>query len=516
MSDEYECYGEYENNEYTNEYQEGTYNEYNDENFGMGTGLEKTYSFIILKEDQLLTERDEIIKQCMDFTGTDRNEAILILIFFQWSLDKINDKWYDASEDLRVSCGISQSKVSAQKLMELKIKPGNTECLICMSDRTPEEIENNLNCGHYFCTECWTEYLSVKSEDLLTCLAATCPQLGCNFIVPESYFFRFIKNPQLKEKFVKAILKNFTGYNSDIKVCPSPSCNISVRCESKIAKEITCSCGMIFCFKCWKEAHRPCSCEIIQKWELRSKSDTENDKWLEANTKTCPHCRQKIEKSQGCNYMLCNKSAGGCGKAFCYVCETDWEKHSQDHFKCNKYTPEIKEKENAAEKLKAEIARYKFYFDRYMNYLSAVKFAEKFRYTLEINMNNLIHIKLMPLSEINFLAEALDTVIYSKKTLKSTYVFGYYLKDGNEKQLFEYSQAFLERNADNLHQLIEQDSLTKILAEENFEAFNKKFTEFKNTIVNLCFATLKYQKNLLNEIETTMMHLIDDNLLNPK
>ena len=23
--------------------------------------------------------------------------------------------------------------------------------------------------------------------------------------------------------------------------------------------------------------------------------------------------------------MLCDKRAGGCGKAFCYVCETDWQ-----------------------------------------------------------------------------------------------------------------------------------------------------------------------------------------------
>jgi hypothetical protein len=62
--------------------------------------------------------------------------------------------------------------------------------------------------------------------------------------------------------------------------------------------------------------------------------------------------------------------------------------------------------------------------------------------------------------------------------------------------------------------MIEQDSLLKIVAEENYESFNKKFTEFKNTIVNLGFATTKYKKNLVNEIESTMMHLLDDNLLN--
>ncbi len=42
--------------------------------------------------------------------------------------------------------------------------------------------------------------------------------------------------------------------------------------------------------------------------------------------------------------MLCDKKDGVCGKAFRFVCETNWEKYSQDHFKCNKYTEEVKKK----------------------------------------------------------------------------------------------------------------------------------------------------------------------------
>ena len=48
--------------------------------------------------------------------------------------------------------------------------------------------------------------------------------------------------------------------------------------------------------------------------------------------------------------MLCDKKTGGCGKAFCYVCEADWELHTKDHFKCNKYTEQIKQKEENAKK----------------------------------------------------------------------------------------------------------------------------------------------------------------------
>lgn len=484
--------------------------DFNYDDYDKSLELHKNNSYLILKEDQLLSERDKIINEAIEFLSLERNQAILVLINYSWSIDNIRDNWYEDVEKNMIRCGLSVTEKEKEQLIKNSIRTNNNTCLVC--DWPRDDTFDSLECNHFFCGDCWTDYLSVKSDDLLACFSTTCPQKGCSLVVRESYFFKYIKSSLQKEKFCKAILKNFTNYNSDLKICPSPTCNICVKCETHVAKEITCVCGTVFCFKCWKESHRPCSCELVQRWEIRSKSDTENDKWVKANTKQCPHCKQRIEKSQGCNYMSCNKAAGGCGKAFCYVCEIDWEKHSQDHFKCNMYTPQVQEKENEASKLKAELERYKFYFDRYMNYNSAVKFAENLKPALTNIIDTLINIKLLPLSELQFLNKSLETVINAKRTLKYTYIFGFYLKDGNEKKLFEYSQAFLERNADNLHQLIEQDSLNKMVSEENYETFNRQFIDFKNTLVNLCFATVKYQKNLLNEIETTMLHLLDEKL----
>jgi ariadne-1 len=490
----------YYDNDYTNEYEES------DALNTPDLSLQKTNSYMILKEDQLLKEREKIIKEAMEFISLDRDEAILVLIFFNWSMDNIHDKWFDDVEKNSIKCGIKLiDNIDNKKLSKSK------DCLICFQPY--DTTFKSLKCNHNFCADCWNEYLSVKIEDFLTCLSSTCPQAGCNLIVTESFFQHLLTDKKSKERFNKAVLKNFVGYNSDIKICPGVSCNNSVKCDSYLSKEIKCECGTVFCFKCNKEAHRPCDCNIINKWEIRSKSDSENDKWIKANTKCCPHCNNKIEKSQGCNFMLCVKQVGGCGKAFCYVCEVDWEKHSQDHFKCNMYTPEVKEKENQANKIKLELQRYKFYFDRYMNYSSAVKFAEKLMPTLENMIHKLMSNKGLPLSELNFLKEALQTVISSKRTLKNSYVFGYYLKDGNEKKLFEYSQSFLERNSDNLHMLIEGESLKNIISQDNYDAFQKNFIEYKNKIINLCQATTTYQNNLMNDIEINMMHLIDEKLL---
>lgn len=488
--------------------------DYEESCYNYDLDLVKNNSYMILREDQLLKERESVISEAMEHLFLERDDAILALIHFSWSMDRLKDDWYNDVDLSKVRCGIELSEGNKQNLMKKGVKGGNKECLVCFAPK--DETFSALKCGHNFCGDCWKDYLTVKADDVLVCLSTPCPQSGCQLIVPEALFMKYIESKEVRERFNKSVLRNFTGYNSDIRICPGITCNICIKCDSYASKEIVCSCGTVFCFKCGKESHRPCSCEIIEKWEYRSKSDTDNDKWLKANTKTCPHCKQRIEKSQGCNYMHCNKSAGGCGNAFCYVCEVDWAKHSQDHFKCNMYTPEIKEKEDEATQLKAELARYKFYFDRFMNYTQAIRFADKLYPKLDTLIDSMINIKLLPLAELEFLKEALRTVISAKRTLKYTYIFGYYLKDGNEKKLFEYSQSFLERNADNLHQLIEQDSLMKIIAEENFEQFNKQFTDFKNNVVNLCFATTKYQKNLMNEIETSMIHLLDDKLLNVK
>jgi hypothetical protein len=65
-----------------------------------------------------------------------------------------------------------------------------------------------------------------------------------------------------------------------------------------------------------------------------------------------------------------------------------------------------------------------------------------------------------PLNELNFLSEAIFTVIKCRQVLKSTYVYGYYRdfnkNQPNEKELFEYLQQLLEETCDRLHEDLEK------------------------------------------------------------
>ena len=485
-----------------------------------------------LKPDELIKERDKVIKDAMENLCLERDNAILALIYFNWNMDKLLTFWYNDVDGYKEKCGITLSKNSLKILNEKNIETNTNYCLICFDEKNDENKDNfiSLKCGHTFCNDCFLEYLKEKVKDILISLTSKCPQDKCSIIIPESLFFKYLsKNPNdnnlinnNKESheihlLYKAITKNFTDSNDDIKLCPNPNCNNIIKCLNHNLTEIECSsCGTTFCFNCYKEGHRPCSCEMVLHWNQKNKNNENDDElWIKANTKTCPHCGQIIERSHGCNYMLCDKRAGGCGKAFCFVCETDWEKHSQDHFNCNKYTEEVKKKEANANKLKEKLKRKSFYYDRYINYLNSCNEIKK---NLQKEMNEkisiIIAIYYLPLKDLEFILDSVKTILRAKRTLKYTYIFGYYMKDNKKKDLFEFSQGLLQRNAELLHQNFIEGFINDIISIQDEVEFKIQFNEFKNRVLNLKNATDKYREGCLDDIENNYIQEINQDLLN--
>jgi ariadne-1 len=349
-------------------------------------------------------------------------------------------------------------------------------------------------------------------EDLLTCIFSTCPQKGCNIIVPETVFHKFlIPFPKINSDYTKSLLKNFTDFNSDIKWCPTPDCGICVRVPGHSMKEIECECKKIFCFACSLEGHRPCDCTMIDRWNKKNSSESENVKWLMANTKQCPACHKFIEKNQGCNHMTCRKEAGGCGYEFCWICLGEWKPHGSSYYQCNKFDASKTEsnKEEMVKNAKMELEKYIFYFDRYMNHTRAQELGNKLKVTIAGVMSEFRTKKLIPYEEVLFLDNACETIIHGRRTLKYTYVFGYYMITCGEKTLFEYNQFLLDRDTDKLHGMMEGEMSKKILELENYEEFNKSFMEFKNNVINLLSTINNYKEKLLSEIENKMIDKID-------
>ena len=61
---------------------------------------------VLLKEDQLMSERDHTINEAMETLGMSRDDAILALIFFNWSYEKLSENWFNDVEGNKVKSGI--------------------------------------------------------------------------------------------------------------------------------------------------------------------------------------------------------------------------------------------------------------------------------------------------------------------------------------------------------------------------------------------------------------------------
>ena len=495
---------------------EEEYNPDNDDNMDIEEDKIVGGKYEFLTKDEMDKERQKKIEEFIQYSNLSNSQAEMVLMHYNWNTDILMNDWYDKMQKIKENSGISQTKASEEKLNKYfkKNKIPENVCLVCETEIEPGDCIS-LECNHQFCFDCFKEYLKEKCNDQLTLLTTKCPMQFCNFQVPSEIFIKVLKDD--KEKFNiynKCLMRNFTESNADIKLCPNPKCDIIVKLPGHGMIEVKCHCGMTFCFKCLREGHRPCDCEMIDFWEAKNKSDGENTKWLIVNTKQCPNCHKYIEKNQGCNHMTCRKEAGGCGYEFCWICLGEWKPHGTSWYECKKYTPNEldKNKEKIRNNIKLELERYANYFESYQEEEKSIKFAVKLTDKINLYKKQLEELKHQPHVEVLFLDEALQTVIECHQILKNTYIYGYYMKDTNATSLYRHHQEMLRRNADLLHDRIEMKYLHDIMQINNLDDFNKKFIIFKGEVRSLISATLKFKDNILEEIEKHP-ELIDYNIL---
>ena len=488
-----------------------------------------------LKEYDIIKEREKIISQAKEKLFLKREDAILALIYYKWNIDKL-DNWYENIEENKINSGIELSKEINKKLINEGVKPNGDKCLICW-----EKVNNNffsLNCGHQFCNECWTGYLNEKIKSPLNALQAKCPQNGCTCIVYENLYSKFLKNNNSIKNLNISIYQNFINRNDDIKKCPNEKCEYFIKSNNHYEREIICLCGTSFCYKCLNFPHFPCPCDIIQKWcEITKKyyyytfhEDQLNDKWIKANTKECPNCHQKIEKNKGCNYMYCNPKVGGCGHAFCYVCETDWKDHIKNHYYCNNYnSEEVKKKEIYSQQLKKELEidlieeeflkkenfnndKAYYYFKKYKEYDNSITNFNILKNNLGEKVTLLSAIHNLYIFDLNFINNAIEAVINAYKLIKISYIFAYFMKEGLQKNLFTSTQELLKFHSDCLYNKLNDKYLNNLI-EIDSNCFPSVINVLKTSINYMTVTINNCINSFIEDIENEYISELDDKLI---
>ncbi|KAJ4908582.1 helicase domain-containing protein / IBR domain-containing protein / zinc finger protein-related [Raphanus sativus] len=204
----------------------------------------------------------------------------------------------------------------AQESSEPGGKPDDieVECPICLC-----EVDDGYTlegCSHLFCKACLLEQLeaSMRNFDAFPIL---CSHTDCGSPIVVADLRALLSQEKLDELFRASLSSFVTTSDGNFRFCSTPDCPSVYRVAGprESGEPFICgACNAETCRKCHLEYHPYITCERYKLF--KEDPDMSLKDWAKGkNVKECPFCKSTIEKSEGCNHVLCR-----CGKHICWVC----------------------------------------------------------------------------------------------------------------------------------------------------------------------------------------------------
>lgn len=143
------------------------------------------------------------------------------------------------------------------------------------------------------------------------------------------------------------------------------------------------------------------------------------------------------------------------------MCLGDWKTHGSEYYECSRYkeNPNIA-CESAHAQAREALKKYLFYYERWENHSRSLRLEEQtLQRILERNDQKVMASKGTWI-DWQYLLDAATLLAKCRYTLQYTYPYAYFLEPGPRKQLFEYQQAQLEAEIENLSWKIERAETT--------------------------------------------------------
>jgi len=390
---------------------------------------------------------NESIETVRSSLGVSHARAKQLLHFNKWNIPDV--------------LGDRQGRLAVQPDESLASPPSppleTRTCQVCVSDLPASQFTALKDCGHSFCVQCWGYHCETQINTGVS-TSLSCMQPGCDDLVDEDLVLAHVTSPAVRERYIHLSFIDYVRCHPNLRFCPGPNCDIVVKAEDSVAKEVICiSCKSKFCFKCANPYHAPTDCETIRRWLTKCADDSETANYISAHTKDCPKCNICIEKNGGCNHMQCFN----CKHDFCWMCLGNWRTHGSEYYECSRYkeNPNIVNESVHAQAREA-LKKYLHYFERWENHSRSLKLEAV---TLE-KIKNRITEKVMGGSgtwiDWQYLFDSAKLLARCRYTLQYTYPYAYYMESCPRKHLFEYQQAQLEAEIENLSWKIEHAETT--------------------------------------------------------
>ncbi|GJJ11890.1 hypothetical protein Clacol_006128 [Clathrus columnatus] len=317
---------------------------------------------------------------------------------------------------LRLNAKTKKSKASIPQEIVGNTSPSTTTCEICCDTPSdPSSMMYHPRCGHTFCKSCWRDYTRGKVEDDRI-INVACMQESCKTVLLENELKELL-DENIFARYGQFIQDSYVLHDKSLKFCLYPACSHALRTKHQVNQTsiltvvpiATCTASTTppshtFCFNCETRGdHRPLICALATKWTNHVNEDAGSVSWIIANTKVCPKCQKPVEKNGGCRSDL-----------------------------------EIKDASDKVSRSRADLEKWLFYYDRYMNHEKSIKLENQLVERIEEQITSLVNTSQMSWIEARFLQHAVDVLMKCRETLKV------YVKKQHRLMLKDVGEGFKE------------------------------------------------------------------------
>ncbi|XP_076466640.1 E3 ubiquitin-protein ligase RNF217-like isoform X2 [Babylonia areolata] len=254
----------------------------------------------------------------------------------------MSDDWRDwewqsqeEEEEARPSEVEEEEEEEEEEKEEVASKPARPTCSICLT--TTNGLHLRPCCGLALCRQCLTRYLQTKVSEGVALIQ--CPATDCRARFKEFEVSSNLPSNEARHKFHKFLID--ASNDPTYKTCPRCGEGTKVEKEEEVEEkakaglrgawrrrggrgsEVTCqACALRWCFTCHAPWHEGVTCQEYSLGDRRFRAWTHGCAG-QINAQRCPGCQTYIQRSEGCNSMVCAR----CGVNFCYQCGHNFQGH---------------------------------------------------------------------------------------------------------------------------------------------------------------------------------------------
>ncbi|CAD6447913.1 c9a0c79c-ed04-4f57-a394-c272269ff37e [Sclerotinia trifoliorum] len=193
------------------------------------------------------------------------------------------------------------------------------DCIVCWC---PAEAPVRTHCGHLYCLQCFESLCSSTTTGSKE-VCINCAADGCDVTISLEEIQQYLTSSTFEDLLEASFHSYIRQHPEDFHYCPAPDCGQIYRVTQPIKSRACAECLTETCISC-HESHTGQTCGEYKYQESNGKEAFERFK-SENGCKDCSRCKTTMEKTEGCNHIICS----GCGIHICWICLDTFEEDEQ-------------------------------------------------------------------------------------------------------------------------------------------------------------------------------------------